>query len=419
MTNVTSGANKRTSNKWYTSAKTVPTNYGSRLTRAAGHTENFFGHAINGVADVIGATVNALSAHNVEKIGTGVENALVSSWKWLNSNPDNNKYQGVSVANQSPNTKYKNFGKQTAGVGGGGGKGGAGNPPVIPIQSDPDQSYSWNLPPHEWSLPIDPSEINDGINTPTTDSHSLRRGKIFLARKYAGPTASNDAKTSTQTFNRQGTQNYGFQFLWNPETFSQSTSVNWGITPNQNDATAILTGLTSANSTIDFTLRIDRTNDFAAAKALNTKVKNPVQETQLFNSLQEVSKYYKKGQAPNSDTDFANNMEAKITDLLTRGTEADLEFLYRTINGDGYKSSWGGTTSNISFLLPTIIRLDLGPQRFVGMIQSVNVNHLAFTREMIPIRTDVQLSVDLRAGTGLTTSNFGVAPDSAATVTTR
>ena len=45
------------------------------------------------------------------------------------------------------------------------------------------------------------------------------------------------------------------------------------------------------------------------------------------------------------------------------------------------------------------------------MIQSVNVNHLAFTREMVPIRTDVQLSIDLRASVGLTTSNFGSSLD--------
>jgi hypothetical protein len=290
------------------------------------------------------------------------------------------------------------------GGGGGGNKGGAGNPPVIPIQADPDQSYSWNLPPHEWSLPVDPSDINGDISSPTTDSHSLRRGKIFLARKYVGTTATTDAKTGAKTFDRQGKNNYGFQFLWNPETFSQSTSVNWGITPNQNDATAILTGLTNANSTIDFTIRIDRTNDFAASKSSN---------------IQELYKYYKKGQAPKSDTDFANNMELKIKDLLARGTEADLEFLYKTINGDGYKTQWGTTTSNISFLLPTIIRLDLGPQRLVGMIQSVNVNHLAFTREMVPIRTDVQLSIDLRTAAGLTTSNFGVDPNAASSVTTQ
>ena len=57
--------------------------------------------------------------------------------------------------------------------------------------------------------------------------------------------------------------------------------------------------------------------------------------------------------------------------------------------------------------MPTIVRIDLGPQRLVGMIQSVDVSHLAFTRDMIPIRTDVTLSIDLRTATSLTTNNFG------------
>ena len=132
-----------------------------------------------------------------------------------------------------------------------------------------------------------------------------------------------------------------------------------------------------------------------------------------------LAKYYTEGQAPRSGADFANNMDIKISDLLARGTNADLEFLYKTINGDGYKTSWGTTTSNINFLIPTIIRLDLGPQRLVGMIQSLDVSHIAFTRDMIPIRTDVTLSVDLRASVGFTTSNFGLSSDETAAVINR
>ena len=47
--------------------------------------------------------------------------------------------------------------------------------------------------------------------------------------------------------------------------------------------------------------------------------------------------------------------------------------------------------------MPSLIRIDLGQQKFVGVVSSVGVNHLAFTRDMVPIRTDVDISVDLRA----------------------
>lgn len=301
------------------------------------------------------------------------------------------------------------------------------------IETAPDETYRWNLPPHKWSLPLDPGSVSDSVKAPNTDIHTKRRGVIFVARKYNGNTASTNAKTGKKENTGTGSysSNYGFQFLWNPETFNQSTSVNWGITPDQNDRLSLLTGLVSANSTIDFTLRIDRTNDFACAKA-NTLTEdfllssfdtnfnnaifnrnNELQKTQLTN----LAQYYRDGQAPKSGADFAANIDEKLKDLLRRGTEADLEFLYRTINGDGYTTDWGTSSSNISFLLPTIIRLDLGPQKLVGMVQSVNVTHLAFTREMIPIRTDVSLSIDLRTAIGLTTNNFGASSDEVKKVT--
>jgi hypothetical protein len=282
----------------------------------------------------------------------------------------------------------------------------------VDIQSYPDSSYSWNLPPHAWSLPVEPDAIYDSVNKSYV-SHSKRRGVIFLARKYNGASVTVDSKTGKKTTTPSNySKNYGFQFLWNPETFSQSTSVNWGITPDQNDPTALLTGLTTANSTLALSIRIDRTNDFAASRAKYvvekafdfTTDRDEPRPMSLY--LSGLADFYKQGQAPGSSLDFQKNMEEKIKDLLNRGTEADLEYLYRTINGDGYKSKWGTTTSNISFLLPTIVRVDLGPQKFVGMVQSVSVNHLAFTRDMIPIRSDVNLSIDLRTAAGLTTSNF-------------
>jgi len=411
MTNITNNPNRRTSNG-FGGLPLVPTNTGSRLTRSVGYFENALYKTFTEVVRAPASFVYGATA-----VGDVLKDAVKAGWKYANTDP--NKSQGSSVTNQSPNSKYKKFGLQTNGAGGpGGGQKPISNTPApIPIQSDPDETYSWNLPPHKWSIPVDPSEIYSDVSAPKTDSHSSRRGKIFLARKYVAPTATTDAKTGNKTFDRQGKTNYGFQFLWNPETFSQSTSVNWGITPNQNDATAILTGLTGANSTINFTLRLDRTNDFAAAKEALTTTSLGDRKLSLY--VDTLAKYYTEGQAPRSGADFANNMDIKISDLLARGTNADLEFLYKTINGDGYKTSWGTTTSNINFLIPTIIRLDLGPQRLVGMIQSLDVNHIAFTRNMIPIRTDVTLSVDLRASVGFTTSNFGLSSDEAAAVINR
>jgi hypothetical protein len=394
MASITSAASKRTSN----GLQTVPTNAGSRWSRLVGHIENAGNHLINGAADVVIAVAKA--PITITNFDSNAGSAVV---KWLSTDPS------------APPAKRITRPQQSKWIGGVGTTSKVttttSTQPPVPIQLDPDNTYSWNLPPHKWSLPVDASQVVDTVNTYSTDLHSMRRGRIFVGRKYNGNTTTVDPKTGKKTTTGDGhfNNNYGFQFLWNPETFSQNTSVNWGITPNQNDKMALLTGLVSSNSSINLTIRIDRSNDFACAKASylgRGSDRNIFLQNFLQNSFQSFASYYIEGQAPNSAADFATNIDNKIDDLLTRGTEADLEFLYRTINGDGY-SLLGVNTSNISFLMPTIVRIDLGPQRLVGMIQEIDVNHLAFTRDMIPIRTDVMLSIDLRTAVSLTTNNFG------------
>ena len=93
---------------------------------------------------------------------------------------------------------------------------------------------------------------------------------------------------------------------------------------------------------------------------------------------------------------------------MTYGTEADIEYLYKTVNGSGWKGIGGRDTSNIGYLMPALIRLDLGNQKFVGVVSSVGVSHLAFTRDLIPIRTDVSITVDLRANIQPLTNAGGV-----------
>jgi hypothetical protein len=277
---------------------------------------------------------------------------------------------------------------------------------IQPIQEEPTSAYKWNLPPHAWSLPVDPSIVDgNDIKTPASDLHSTRRGRIFMAQPYVGPSVQADAKTGNLNGTPSTPGKYGFQFMWNPETFSQNTSVNMQVTPSGTDATSGLTSFVAANSNINFTLRIDRTNDFACFNAENLSYK-AVTTANGVSAVKDVTNfvdYYAKGKPKKSEADFSANIEKKILELLRVGTASDLEFLYRSINGDGFKKL-GQDTSEIGYLRPSLIRLDLGPQKYIGIIQTVNVNHLAFTKDMVPIRTDVTISVDLRAGTGYTTS---------------
>jgi hypothetical protein len=270
---------------------------------------------------------------------------------------------------------------------------------VVAPPPTPTSDYQWNLPPHKWSLPVEPSDVSDTVAARTDAVHTTRRGKIWYYQGYVGTTAVptldevGTTGTHTQAANAALSINkYGFQFMWNPETFSQNTAVNMSVTPSGSDPTIALTGFAAANSTMSFTLRLDRTNDFACANNLFLANKD----------LSDVAGFYTIG---NSDKSNFKSSASKLSDLLAYGTEADLEYLYKTVNGTGFKNVAGRSTSNIGYLMPALIRIDLGQQKFVGVVSSVGVNHLAFTRDMVPIRTDVDITIDLRANIQPTTNN--------------
>lgn len=330
-----------------------------------------------------------------------------------------------------------NSGKGTGGGGGGTQKPKPGDnsqssTPKPPPQN-PTSDYLWNLPPHAWSLPIDPNLVNllgneefkiDTADTTSgqrlkdissgdlatkslknSDYHINRLGRIWFYNGYAGASAALDYTSGGQFAGGGGTgstgvskasvNKYGFQFMWNPETYNQSTSVNMQITPSNTDPTIALTGFAAANSQMSFTLRIDRTNDFACAKKLA-----PASVTNSAD-LSKLASYYTIG---NRDASFTKNPSEKILDLLNYGTEADLEYLYRVINGDTWVGIGGRRTANIGYLMPALIRVDLGNQKFVGVVSALDVNHLAFTGDMVPIRSDVNVSIDLRANIQPTTN---------------
>ena len=310
----------------------------------------------------------------------------------------------------------------------------------------PTPDYLWNLPPHAWSLPMDPAEVNPGfVKASSSDLHANRRGRIWYYNGYVGPTNVLDVTTGTYNATLSSSKNpppgsvnkYGFQFIWNPETYSQTTAVNMNVTPSATDPTLPLTGFAAANSQMSFTLRLDRTNDFAAAKgtldynldisannlnsAINESANNlaaataaalgkPLKTDSVSTkdiTTKGLSNYYKIGKPGKNGTSASStdeDIDLKISQLLKYGTEADLEYLYRVVNGSGWKGIGGRETSNMGYLMPALIRVDLGQQKFVGVVSSIQVNHIAFTRDMIPIRSDVSISIDLRANIQPTTN---------------
>jgi hypothetical protein len=90
---------------------------------------------------------------------------------------------------------------------------------------------------------------------------------------------------------------------------------------------------------------------------------------------------------------------------------ADLEYLFRAINGSGMGVEKWGTlmgkrTANLGYLQPTLLGISLGPDRlnnlsYVGWLSNIAINHNMFTQDMIPMRTTVTLSIECFAGTGI------------------
>jgi hypothetical protein len=257
--------------------------------------------------------------------------------------------------------------------------------------------------------------------------HGLRRGRIWFwagvrdtaeltaegLRKLAGGTA---VEGSSDTPNTQVDNDYAFQFLWNPTTISTSVVRNMEITPNQADTLKVVAGAFPGQETVSLNIMLDRVNDFACIKAsgqllgLNYGVKNP-DDPNLFTSIQgdrindytAFSSYYTGNGYP---VQSANpTIAEKIQNLMDQGTMADLEYLFKAING-GYpwKNLLGKKTANIGFLMPTLMGIQLGPTldslNYVGWVTNIGINHTDFTENMIPIRTTVSLNIECFSGSG-------------------
>lgn len=271
---------------------------------------------------------------------------------------------------------------------------------------EPSNDYKWNLPPHKWSMPVKPAtvqpELYEGINKVELDE-KYRRGRIWWYFN-ASNNYSDGARSTPQLTGKE--RKYGFQFMWNPESYSTSVALNTEITPHPTDRFAGVAGVFPSGESISFTLRLDRTNDFYCFRHL-IKKQYGLGEFQSARNEQA----YEAAMGDFYSTSFFSSGSikrgTKIKDLMELGTIADLEYLFKAVNGPQWKNIVGRSTGDIGFLSATLMRVDIGPSSYVGYINSLNINHIAFSQDMTPLRTDVQISMNLMASAGL--AKFGVA----------
>lgn len=167
----------------------------------------------------------------------------------------------------------------------------------------------------------------------------------------------------------KGKQNYwGFRFTYNPNKLSYGTTTNTSIDWMLNSADPA--NLLGGNTTVEVELYLNRIADMSELKKINA------------DSI-----------AKNYPTPL---IKEDIEGILARGTEYDLEFLYRVLNGDPGKTSlltYAGETADFGYITGTPCWFHLHDNmRYFGSMSSVNVNHMIFTESMVPMLSVVTLS---------------------------
>jgi hypothetical protein len=205
--------------------------------------------------------------------------------------------------------------------------------------------------------------------------------------------------------------------MWNPDQYTTSVAVNMDITPSWKDKFVDVVGAFPSGQYLNLTVRLDRTNDFACIKSVPKSTPAPVIVANEAGTMYEAqglityeslasnyisSGFYSPNQSFDGLTQPNNSKKDKIIELQKLGTLADLEYLYKAINGPNWTNqATGRKTSDIGFLSPTLLRIDLGPVSYLGYVNNMAVNHTSFSKEMIPLRTDVSLQFNLMATAGI------------------
>ena len=171
---------------------------------------------------------------------------------------------------------------------------------------------------------------------------------------------------------------YGFRFHYNPSTIAMGATINGELNP-----ALILAGRSTWNplgglnnlGTVSFTLYLNRIEDMSFWK--------------------KVGSGYEWAGAVDVRNAYSGMMPGpkEREGIMTRGTEYDLEFLFRTILGRPFPTKLRGRTANLGMLWGTPCQLWLSRHmRYTGRVTSIAWSHRSFNRWMVPMWTEVTIS---------------------------
>jgi hypothetical protein len=275
-----------------------------------------------------------------------------------------------------------------------------------PVETQlPTDKLRWNPPPHRVTS-TEPfgtrmstlyESASNGANLNTQERYNFTpefvamaeaaaRGRYYKFEKLRifqdnfGAKSLNRAykKTAKQVSGTTGNNNlWGFRATYNPTTFSYSTAANTDVdwTLGAKDPAILLAG----NQTVSFDLYLNRIADMSE---LNFRAGVDLSQT---------SKSYPRKLEPEE----ANG-------IYYRGTEYDLEFLYRVVTGDPEKKNLllsphyrnlGGVTADLGYTTAVPCWLYLNENmRYYGSVASIQVNHVMFDLRMVPMLSVVTIT---------------------------
>ena len=247
--------------------------------------------------------------------------------------------------------------------------------PLISLQDVIKGVGKFNPPPHNVTRSVSPVAFANYQVSRSADSSKITSLQKANRRGYF----YQDLDSAFNADGRPKGRNnlWGFQFMFNPNALSHQNSANTGIDwTNNQDISNLLTG----SQTFSISLFFNRTVDVAQLSSL-------VIDSQG-SPVVVPNTGVKTGYTGRTLT------SADILGIVTRGTEYDLEFLYRVVNGEPQNGpAMDAPTADLGYLsgLPIWVRLN-NQMRYKGTISSLGVQHLMFTPDMVPVVTEVSIS---------------------------
>lgn len=253
-----------------------------------------------------------------------------------------------------------------------------------PIVAAALERVNYNPPPHKSARPTSfyfRANIGSDVKDKTKSDKILPLGRIYqtestakalnkmhLARK-PGHQYRRLTDEKLTDFIRSGYGLWGFRFLYNPNSLQISSQVNSGIdwVLNQQDPSRFFGG----NTTITFDLYLNRIPDLASLGS--------------------------KGNLRSREKDYGKALtQEELEGLYYRGTEYDIDFLYRCINGSPIRTSLtseGLPVSDFGYVTGSPVWLHLHDNlRYKASLTGIQVNHVTFSDRMVPMLSIVRLS---------------------------